>query len=163
MNSKENQELHPFLLSKAIRINGLKRRRKIWAYLPPSYHQPSDRRYPVIYFNDGQNIFEGWKAPFGVSWEVHNTMKNLAKLEGYQECILIGIEHGKKNRKSEYLPFNYSGAFSLEGNIYTDFMANDLKNFVDKKLRTLPGREHTSIIGSSLGGKGTCLFHTQKK
>lgn len=144
--------IHPFLLSKAIRINGLRRRRKVWAFLPPSYFLDSKKRYPVIYFNDGQNIFEGWKATFGVSWEVHNTMKKLSHHEGYRESILIGIEHGKKNRKSEFLPFNTSGAFSSEGNIYTDFIANELKTFVDKNLRTLTGREHTSIIGSSLGG-----------
>ncbi len=142
---------HPFLLAKAITIKGLKRRRKIWAYLPADYFDNPHKSYPVIYFNDGQNIFEGWKAPFGTSWEVHNTMRKLNVQYNIQESILIGIEHGKRNRKSEYLPF-VNNTFSAEGNAYADFVANDLKNFVDKKLRTRPHRDHNTIVGSSLGG-----------
>ena len=142
---------HPFLLAKAISIKGLKRRRKVWAYLPSDYFSNTDKHYPVIYFNDGQNIFEGWKAPFGTSWEAHNTMQHLHHIYNVAESILIGIEHGKRHRKSEYVPF-VKNHFSIEGNVYADFVANELKSFVDKKLRTLPDRQHTSIIGSSLGG-----------
>lgn len=143
---------HPFLLAKGINIKGLRRRRKVWAFLPPSYFLDTEKRYPVLYFNDGQNIFEGWKSAFGKSWEVHNSMKALSMNHGFDEFILIGIEHGKARRKGEYLPLHKSGAFSEEGNIYSDFIANDLKVFVDKKLRTLAVREHNAIIGSSLGG-----------
>ena len=139
---------HPFLLAKAIRILELKRRRKIWAFLPSDYFQNKDRHYPVIYFNDGQNVFEGWKAAFGKSWEAHQTMQRF----NHHEHILIGIEHGKKYRKGEYMPFDRSNNFSFEGNAYSDFVANELKEYVDKNLRTLPGRENTAIIGSSLGG-----------
>jgi predicted alpha/beta superfamily hydrolase len=147
-----NEELkHPFILAKAITIKGLKRRRKIWAFLPSDYFINTTKRYPVIYFNDGQNIFEGWKAPFGRSWEVHNTMRHQKQKYNMDESILIGIEHGKRHRKSEYLPF-VNHRFSVEGNIYADFVANELKTFVDKKLRTLPDRIYTSIAGSSLGG-----------
>lgn len=142
---------HPFLLAKGIKIPKLNRRRKIWAFLPSDYFANKNRRYPVIYFNDGQNIFEGWKSAFGNSWEAHQTMQRLSRFN-IQEHILIGIEHGKKYRKGEYSPFDFSGAYAFEGNTYTDFVANELKAFVDKKLRTLPNRENTAIIGSSLGG-----------
>ncbi|MBL7817569.1 MAG: hypothetical protein JNL70_21365 [Saprospiraceae bacterium] len=140
---------HPFLLAKGIKIPKINRRRKIWAFLPYDYFENTQRRYPVIYFNDGQNVFEGWKAPFGKSWEAHNTMRGLKR---FDESILIGIEHGKKYRKGEYLPFDFSGNFSYESNAYVDFIANELKVFVDRKLRTLNDRAHTAIIGSSLGG-----------
>ncbi len=110
----------------------------------------TSKRYPVIYFNDAQNIFEGWKAPFGVGWEVHNSMLQLRQ-EGFQEAILIGIEHGRKHRQSEYVPLNRNGKFLMDGNHFSDFIANDLKPFVDKKLRTIPWRENTAIVGSSLG------------
>lgn len=142
---------HPFLLAKGIRITKLKRRRRVWAFLPSDYFQNKSSHYPVIYFNEGQNVFEGWKSAFGTSWEAHLTMQGFAKVN-IQEHILIGVEHGKKFRKKEYLPYNYANALSFEGNVYSDFLANDLKEFVDKNLRTLPQREHTSIIGSSLGG-----------
>jgi predicted alpha/beta superfamily hydrolase len=140
---------HPFLLAKAIRIPKLNRRRRVWAFLPHEYHTNKQKLFPVIYLNDGQNVFEGWKAAFGKSWEAHNTVKNLPFLQG---SILIGIEHGKKYRKGEYLPFDSTGNFSFEGNAYADFIANELKILVDRKLRTLPDRENTAIIGSSLGG-----------
>jgi predicted alpha/beta superfamily hydrolase len=142
---------HPFLLAKAITIPKLNRRRKIWAFLPSDYFVNTDRRYPVIYFNDGQNIFEGWKSAFGKSWGAHQTM---LRFSGFNrnEHILIGIEHGKKYRKGEYMPFDFSSNFSFEGNAYSDFVANELKAYVDKHLRTLPNRENNAIIGSSLGG-----------
>jgi enterochelin esterase-like enzyme len=141
---------HPFLLAKAVRIASLRRRRRVWAFLPPSYAREPRRRYPVVYFHDGQNVFEGWKAAFGQGWQAHDTLKALAG--AHPESILVGVEHGKRYRKGEYLPFDRNGGFSAEGNAYADFMANELKSLVDKKLRTLPGREHTAIVGSSLGG-----------
>lgn len=142
---------HPFLLAKAIRIPKLKRRRRVWAYLPKDYFTNHHRRYPVIYFNDGQNVFEGWKAAFGKSWDAHLTMEHHT-LYNNNPHILIGIEHGKKYRKGEYLPFNLYSNYSYEGNVYSDFIANELKEYVDKNLRTLPEREHNVIVGSSLGG-----------
>lgn len=142
---------YPFLLAKGIRIPKINRRRKVWAFLPSDYFFNLEKRYPVIYFNDGQNIFEGWKAAFGKSWEVHQTMQKLSNLN-ISQSILIGIEHGKKYRKREYLPFDEFNNFSYEGNAYSDFIANELKEYVDKNLRTLPNRENNAIIGSSLGG-----------
>lgn len=144
-------DLHPFLLARAIEIPGLKRRRRIWAFLPADYNQNREKRYPVVYFHDAQNIFEGWKAPFGKSWEVHNTMRRLGN-QGVEQSIIIGIEHGKRRRKSEFTPLTRQGSFAHEGNAYADFMANKLKPFVDKKLRTIPWREQTALIGSSMGG-----------
>jgi len=143
---------HPFLLAKGIRIPALKRRRKVWAFLPEDYFEEPEKRYPVIYFNDGQNVFEGWKAAFGTGWEAHTVMRELKPAWGIPECILIGIEHGKRNRVKEYTPFDRHGNFSQEGNAYADFVANGLKNFVDSKLRTRPEREYTALVGSSMGG-----------
>lgn len=142
---------HPFLLVKGMEIPGLKRRRRIWAFLPADYNFNTEKRYPVLYINDAQNVFEGWKATFGKSWEVHNTMRQLG-LHGYEQSIIIGIEHGNRRRGFEYLPLTRSGEFAYEGNAYADFLANKLKPYVDKKLRTIPWREQTALFGSSLGG-----------
>jgi predicted alpha/beta superfamily hydrolase len=142
---------HPFLLAKAIRITKLNRRRRIWAFLPNDYFQNQTKRYPVIYFNDGQNVFEGWKAAFGKGWDVHLTMQQFAKMN-FNQYILIAIEHGKRSRRSEYTPFDQHSQLSFEGNVYADFVANELKSYVDKTLRTRPERQFTAIVGSSLGG-----------
>lgn len=151
MNKKDRFNPHPFLLAKGIEIPGLKRRRRIWAFLPADYDKNAEKRYPVIYFHDAQNIFEGWKAPFGRSWEVHNTMRRLSG-EGVEQSIIIGVEHGKRKRVKEFMPLHRDGKFAPEGNAYADFLANKLKPFVDKKLRTIPWREQTALAGSSLGG-----------
>jgi len=150
-SKKEIYHPHPFLLSKGMEIPGLRRRRKIWAFLPPDYPNNLEKRYPVVYFHDAQNIFEGWKAPFGQSWEVHNTMQRLGAA-GLEPSILIGIEHGNRRRAGEFQPLTRQGDFAREGNAYADFIANKLKPFVDKKLRTIPWREHTALVGSSMGG-----------
>lgn len=149
--SKIELSRHPFLLAKAIRITKLNRRRRIWAFLPSDYFQNQTKRYPVIYFNDGQNVFEGWKAAFGKGWDTHITMQKNGIVH-FDQCILVGIEHGKKYRKGEYTPFDHSGQLSFEGNAYSDFVANELKSYVDKTLRTRPEREYNAIAGSSLGG-----------
>jgi predicted alpha/beta superfamily hydrolase len=149
--SKIELSRHPFLLAKAIRITKLNRRRRIWAFLPSDYFQNQTKRYPVIYFNDGQNVFEGWKAAFGKGWDTHITMQKNAIVD-IDQCILVGIEHGKKYRKGEYTPFDHSDQLSFEGNAYSDFVANELKHYVDKTLRTRPEREYNAIVGSSLGG-----------
>jgi alpha-glucosidase len=141
---------HPFLLAKGIEIPGLKRRRKVWAFVPKSYFTDSNRRFPIVYLNDGQNVFEGWKAPFKISWETHNTIKEFEHLN-LNTSILIGIEHGRKHRKNEYIPLD-NGYNSYQADLYSDFIANKLKPYVDKHLRTKSDREHTSIMGSSLGG-----------
>jgi len=142
---------HPFLLAKAMTIPGLGRRRKIWAFLPDGYANNPEKRYPVVYFQDAQNVFENWKSPFGHSWETHQTMRRLHNL-GHPQAIVIGIEHANRNRVEEFTPLTRNGEFAKQGNAYADFLANKLKNFVDKKLRTLPEREHNSLIGSSMGG-----------
>lgn len=152
---------HPFLLAKGIRIPALKRRRKVWAFLPEDYFDLPEKRYPVIYFNDGQNVFEGWKAAFGIGWEAHTVMRELKIAWGTPECILIGIEHGKRYRTGEYTPFDRQGNFSEQGNAYTDFVANGLKDFVDSRLRTRREREYNAIAGSSMGG--VSAFYTAFK
>jgi len=84
----------PFLLAKAIEIPGL--RRRIWAHLPEGYNEQPDRRYPVVYLHDAQNIFEGWKAPFGKSWEVQDMFQTLTYAGFPQHELYLGIRsHGK--------------------------------------------------------------------
>lgn len=73
------------------------------------------------------------------SWEVHNTMRRMGS-KGLEQAILIGIEHGKRRRAGEFQSLTRQGGFAHEGNTYADFIANKLKPFVDKKLRTIPWR-----------------------
>ena len=134
----------------------LGRHRRIWACLPPDYWA-GNRRYPVVYMQDGQNLFDNPGAQFG-SWGVDKALNRLFlhhSLPGAEDAvqpILIGIENGAEHRIDEYSPWRNPDYGGGEGGQYLDFLCQTLKPFVDEHLRTLPGREHTGIMGSSMGG-----------
>jgi len=114
--------------------------RDLHAYLPPSYER-SDRRFPGLYMHDGQNLFDATTS-FAGEWGVDETMEELA-VEGL-EAIVIGIPHGE-DRVREYTPFNGGG------DEYLAYVVDTVKPLVDSSFRTLSDREHTGIMGSSLG------------
>lgn len=123
--------------------------RDILVYLPPSYGT-GDRRYPVIYMHDGQNLFDKATSYAG-EWQVDETMQALAG-EGI-EAIVVGIPHMGRDRANEYLPC-YDWRFKAGGRAgkYMAFLIETVKPLVDADFRTLPGREHCGVAGSSFGG-----------
>ncbi len=132
-----------------VRSPQLHNQRTVLAYLPPSYAVEPERRYPVLYMHDGQNLFDDVTS-FAGDWRVDETMETLAQ-EGI-EAIVIGIFNKGKDRAHEYSPFvdqHYGGG---RGDRYLAFMVDTLKPMVDRTLRTRPQREFTGIMGSSLGG-----------
>ncbi|HRI61324.1 MAG TPA: alpha/beta hydrolase-fold protein, partial [Saprospiraceae bacterium] len=134
----------------------LGRSRRIWACLPPDYWANPKQRYPVVYMQDGQNLFDNPGAMFG-SWSIDKAMNRLflndrQPLAVSRQPIVIGIENGGEHRIAEYSPWQNARHGGGEGAQYLDFVCDTLKPFVDEHLRTLPGREYTGIIGSSMGG-----------
>jgi predicted alpha/beta superfamily hydrolase len=124
-------------------------RRDILVYLPPSYNR-SQRRYPVIYMHDGQNLFDR-ATSFGEEWEVDQTLE-AASQEGL-EAIVVGIPNLGKERLNEYSPWtDRKHRQGGRGNAYLDFIVHTLKPIIDRDFRTRPGRESTGIAGSSMGG-----------
>jgi predicted alpha/beta superfamily hydrolase len=127
----------------------LDNRRDILVYLPPSY-RTSERRYPVVYMHDGQNLFDE-ATSFGAEWGVDQTLE--AGAEQGLEAIVVGIPNMGEARLDEYSPWRddkYGAGGS--GDLYLDFLVHTLKPVVDADFRTLSGREHTGIAGSSMGG-----------
>lgn len=120
--------------------------RDVLVYLPPSYAE-TDRHYPVIYMHDGQNLFDRATGFAGQEWEVDETMQVLAE-EGL-EAIIVGLANTPQ-RITEYNPFlQHRGG---QGEAYLEFIIDTVKPLVDRDFRTLPDREHTGILGSSMGG-----------
>lgn len=76
--------------------------RKLRIYLPKSYNENDSMRYPVIYMQDGQNIYTGETAFGGDSWGVLETVKKM-ELDGF-EAIIVGIDNAQMHRGDEYLP-----------------------------------------------------------
>lgn len=138
-----------FVLDHQFYMPQLKRNRRIWIYLPPDY-ATSTKRYPVLYLHDGQNLFDNQTSSFG-EWQVDETLNKLFN-QGDYGCIAVGIDNGGAKRLDEYSPWvnkEYGGG---EGDEYMDFLTKTLKPYVDATYRTLPGRETTGILGSSMGG-----------
>ncbi|MBV9773893.1 MAG: alpha/beta hydrolase [Gemmatimonadetes bacterium] len=127
----------------------LDNRRDILVYLPRSYGE-GERRYPVVYMHDGQNLFDR-ATSFGEEWEVDQTLE--AAADDGLEAIVVGIPNMGDKRLDEYAPWseprhNAGG----RADAYLDFIADTIKPIVDRDFRTLPERESTGIAGSSMGG-----------
>jgi len=128
---------------------GLGRDRSIRMYLPPGY-ATSTKRYPVPYMHDGQNLFDAATSYAG-EWAVDETLDAIAKSQGL-ELIVVGIDNGAEKRMTELNPWDHPRFGQGEGRQYMDFIVQVLKPMVDAKYRTLPGRESTGVMGSSMGG-----------
>lgn len=132
----------PFAIPRLIRT------RRITALLPYNYYE-TDRRYPVLYLQDGQNLFDDY-APFG-NWAVDKRLAVLSEI-GLGDVIVIAIDHAAEERVKEFTPSFRTRLGKGQGKTYTRFLTTVLKPYVDKRFRTLVGRAHTGIGGSSLGG-----------
>ncbi len=123
--------------------------RRIWVYVPPDYHE-SNRRYPVMYMHDGQNVFDA-STSFAGEWRVDETMNQLFE-GGDSGIIVVAIDNGQVFRAEEYIPWPFPGLSTARGHLYADFIVNTLKPVIDMVYRTKPDRENTAIMGSSFGG-----------
>ena len=127
--------------------------RRAYVYLPESYDEDPERRYPVMYFFDGHNVFFDEDATFGTSWGMDAYMESSGK-----ELILVGIECNREGngRLEEYSPFTFEnselGHIKGRGKQYMHWLIKELKPYIDGNFRTLPDRENTLIAGSSMGG-----------
>jgi predicted alpha/beta superfamily hydrolase len=113
--------------------------RDLFAYLPPSHGLPG-RRFPVVYMNDGQNLFDEATSHAG-EWRVDETMEALARES--LEAIVVGIPHAGERRGHEYAG---DGART-----YLDFVVEQVRPLVEDAFAVAPGRESTGVAGSSLG------------
>jgi len=127
----------------------LSRTRRVWLYLPPDYGTTT-KKYPVLYMQDGQNLFDPTTS-FAGEWEVDESMDELFA-QGDPGCIIVGIDNGGVYRLDEYSAWInplYGGG---QGDEYMNFIVNTLKPYIDSHYRTYPGRNYTGLMGSSMGG-----------
>ena len=140
------------IIDTAFFIPQLNKKRRIWIYLPKTYAS-SNKNYPVLYMQDGQNLFNVQTANMD-EWRVDECLDSMQKATG-KECIVVGIDHGGESRLAEYSPYNFEynkTKITAQGKQYVDFLAITLKPFIDSKYRTKKSFENTFIAGSSMGG-----------
>lgn len=125
--------------------------RGLWVYLPPTYLENTESRFGVLYMHDGQNLFSASTAFGGNEWKVDETLDAAAESGDIRETIVVGVENTAA-RIDELTPTNDPSYGGGKADQYLAMIATEVKPLVDKDLRTIPGREQTAIMGSSLGG-----------
>lgn len=151
---------------RSLELPGLKRRR-VDVWLPELYHQEPGIKLPVLYINDGQNVFN--RSPYvGSGWKIHERIAVLAEEGKIVPPIVVAIT-STMNRLGEYLPqkpLAYPGglAYAREhgprrlnpGKVFSDqylkLIVTVIKPIIDETYRTLSDRNNTAIMGSSMGG-----------
>ncbi|MBD0284278.1 MAG: alpha/beta hydrolase [Flavisolibacter sp.] len=141
-----NKNVH--ILDTAFYIPQLKRHRRIWIYLPEGY-ATSQKKYPVLYLQDGQNVFDEATSYAG-EWGVDETLDTLEKTIG--QMIVVAIDNGGEKRINEYSPFDMKQYGKGEGDKYVNFLVKTLRPYLVKRYRILKWGRHHYIAGSSMGG-----------
>jgi predicted alpha/beta superfamily hydrolase len=126
--------------------------RDLIVYLPPGYDGNAVRRYPVLYLQDGQNLFDGATAFAGQEWRADETADRLISYGCVEPLIIVGIYNIGVRRVSEYTPTrDPRSRKGGKAERYAQMLANDVKPFIDGMYRTQKGALHTGAGGSSLG------------
>ncbi len=126
----------------------------VTVFLPPGYDEHPDRRYPVLYLHDGQNVFDDLPmSPFGVQWGVDTTARALIHARVIEPLIIVAIGNAGRERIDEYTPTrdNMHDAGGLADR-YGQMLVYEIKHWVDHTWRTRRTAQDTAVAGSSLGG-----------
>jgi len=130
-------------------------RRDLVIYLPPDYVE-TDRRYPVLYLHDGQNLFDPETAYVrGMDWKVDETADSLIRSGEIEPLIIVGIYNTGEHRIEEYTPTRDRKLGGGHAELYGRMLVEELKPFIDARYRTLTDPHNTGLGGSSLGGLAT--------
>lgn len=141
----ERQHIHSWYLA-----NG----RYLDIYLPPAYDREPQRRFPVLYMHDGNNLYYPELAFGGMPWYVDQMLNRLISHRLIEELIVVGI-HNTPGRDSEYTWTRMQtrwGSQGGNGERYAHFLCTEVKPLIDHTYRTLSGPATTAVMGSSLGG-----------
>ena len=122
--------------------------------VPPEYDLEPERRFPVLYLHDGQNVFDDLPmSPFGVQWGVDTTARALIHADVIEPIILVAIGNADRDRIDEYTPtrdqMHDAGGMADR---YGQMLVYEIKPFIDRHYRTKREARDTGLAGSSLGG-----------
>jgi predicted alpha/beta superfamily hydrolase len=138
----------------------LRNQRDVLVYLPPGYRRTMRRRYPVLYLNDGQNVFDAATSYAGVEWGADESAQRLIGKRWMEPLIIVAVANAGEERIHEYAPSRgFIDSTSRRKRRsrgllrkYGKFLSEELKQFIDRTYRTRPEAQYTGIGGSSLGG-----------
>ena len=131
--------------------------RDLIVYLPPGYDEHPEQSYPVLYLQDGQNLFDG-RTSFipGRTWAVREQADAAIEAGELEPLVIVGIYNTGDRRLAEYTPdrdlnrdWQSSGG---EAGEYGLMLTRELMPWIASQYRVRPEREATGVGGSSLGG-----------
>jgi predicted alpha/beta superfamily hydrolase len=111
-------------------------------YLPPGHDENACRTYPVLYMQDGRNLFLPEEAYGGKEWRVDETMDRLDRMNSLRKVIVVGVS--PIDRMVDYTQPGYAE--------YGKFLVDVIKPRIDQSFRTRTDPKDTVVMGSSLGG-----------
>jgi predicted alpha/beta superfamily hydrolase len=132
----------------AVESEELGNRRDLFVWVPPA-HDRSERRYPVLYMHDGQNLFDP-RLSYAEPWRVDRALDRASKRS--VEAIVVGIPNMGVDRINEYSPYVDAKAGGGKADLYLEWVIGTVKPLIDARFRTRPERHFTGIVGSSMGG-----------
>ena len=141
----------------------LRNPRDVLVYLPPGYGRARRRRYPVLYLQDGQNVFDAATSYAGVEWGADETAQRLIEKKLIEPLIIVAVANTGVQRIHEYAPTRGIIDSSARRKRrsrgwlrrYGRFLIEELKPFIDRTYRTRIDAGSTGLGGSSLGGLAT--------
>src|ERR1044072_1893818 len=127
--------------------------RRLTVWVPPRSRTGSGP-YPILYLNDGQNLFDPARAFAGQTWRVAETASRLVRTRRIRPLITVGIDHGGARRNREYLPVEDSQnpmAKNPLGREYAEFVTREVLPFIARNYDVARGASNTGFGGSSYG------------
>jgi enterochelin esterase-like enzyme len=150
----EEATAHPRLrLHRAFRSHHLAGQRDLIVYVPPGYDEQPERSYPVLYMQDGQNLFDP-RTSFipGRTWEMREQADAAIDAGTLEPLVIVGIYNTGDRRLAEYTferDWQMGGGEAAQ---YGMMLTRELMPFIASRYRVRREREHTGLGGSSLGG-----------
>lgn len=134
--------------------------RDVTVYLPPGYNERGDTRYPVLYMQDGQNLFEPERAFIpGQHWRLREAADEAIATRAARPMIIVGVDNTGAGRMDEYTPTHDDGRYGGgKAEAYGRLLIEELKPRIDEQYRTLGDVQYTALGGSSLGGLVTLFL-----
>jgi len=150
-------DLSPLHLYGTFPSHLLANHRAVTVLLPPGYEQSRRKRYPVVYFADGQNVFDTRDLTLfhKGTWQVDTLSAQMIRDHLIEPVIIVAIDNTSA-RADEYTPAEdtkyHAGG---KADVYGQFLVEEVKPFVDSRYRTRTGPQDSALVGSSLGGLAT--------
>ena len=134
--------------------------RDVVVWLPEGY-QTGDS-CDVLYMHDGNMLFDATTTWNGKEWCVDEVMDSLIRSNRIRPCIVVGI-YNTQDRLTEYFPAKTwqhvdeairkdADLEKLTADAYLQCIVEELKPFIDQRYNPMTARDHTFIMGSSMGG-----------